>query len=244
MNEGKTSRYFKYAIGEIALVVIGILLALSINNWNESRKLKAEETKILMLLLQDLKNVKLVCETQTANELKNLKSYEYLLGKDENRLHILKNPKIDSLFYRYLWGVGENTIIIGAITEIQNSGNSAVISNENIRKRITSLDLRLQAVDDIIKDRLTVQQLSIDAMSLKISNFRKLVYGASPQKYDLDYGPENDYETLINKSEFLNAMAIKLDLTDSVISKLNELLGEIKNLINEIEIELKTLSND
>ena len=38
--ENKTSKYFKYAIGEIVLVVIGILIALQINNWNESRKLQ------------------------------------------------------------------------------------------------------------------------------------------------------------------------------------------------------------
>jgi len=36
--EGRTSKYFKYAVGEIILVVIGILIALSINNWNEIRK--------------------------------------------------------------------------------------------------------------------------------------------------------------------------------------------------------------
>lgn len=38
MSENKTGKYFKYAIGEIVLVVIGILIALQINNWNESRK--------------------------------------------------------------------------------------------------------------------------------------------------------------------------------------------------------------
>jgi uncharacterized membrane protein YgaE (UPF0421/DUF939 family) len=45
--ENKTGKYFKYAIGEIILVVIGILIALQINNWNESRKSKAFEQEIL-----------------------------------------------------------------------------------------------------------------------------------------------------------------------------------------------------
>src|SRR5210317_370552 len=47
METGKTGKYFKYAIGEIILVVIGILIALSINNWNENRKLQNEELKLL-----------------------------------------------------------------------------------------------------------------------------------------------------------------------------------------------------
>ena len=38
MGKNKTGKYLKYAIGEIILVVIGILIALSINNWNEERK--------------------------------------------------------------------------------------------------------------------------------------------------------------------------------------------------------------
>ncbi len=46
METGKTSKYLKYAIGEIILVVIGILIALSINNWNESRKEAIQETAI------------------------------------------------------------------------------------------------------------------------------------------------------------------------------------------------------
>ncbi len=52
LMEIKTGKYLKYAIGEIILVVIGILIALQINNWNEARKLKSVEIKIL----QDLKN--------------------------------------------------------------------------------------------------------------------------------------------------------------------------------------------
>ena len=54
LNEGKTSRYFKYAIGEIALVMIGILLALQVNNWNETTKIKTFEKEILTLIDQNL----------------------------------------------------------------------------------------------------------------------------------------------------------------------------------------------
>ena len=56
LSEGKTSKYFKYAIGEIILVVIGILIALQINNWNEQRKLDKEISKIHKRLILDLDN--------------------------------------------------------------------------------------------------------------------------------------------------------------------------------------------
>ena len=54
LNDGKTSKYFKYAIGEIVLVMIGILLALQVNNWNETRKVKTFEKEILTLIDQNL----------------------------------------------------------------------------------------------------------------------------------------------------------------------------------------------
>jgi len=56
MSENKTGKYFKYAIGEIVLVVIGILIALSINNWNEARKEKIQERKVLIELKKSLEN--------------------------------------------------------------------------------------------------------------------------------------------------------------------------------------------
>ena len=55
LEQNKTSKYFKYAIGEIVLVVIGILIALQINNWNEHRKSMLQEVNILSKLNRDLK---------------------------------------------------------------------------------------------------------------------------------------------------------------------------------------------
>ncbi len=52
LMENKTGKYFKYAIGEILLVVIGILFALQINQWNENRK----ENNALKTLTENLNN--------------------------------------------------------------------------------------------------------------------------------------------------------------------------------------------
>lgn len=54
VEQGKTANYLKYAIGEILLVVIGILIALQINNWNEKRKNQLFEREILTLIDQNL----------------------------------------------------------------------------------------------------------------------------------------------------------------------------------------------
>jgi|GEM_PF-1630187 len=58
MSENKTGKYLKYAVGEILLVVIGILIALQINNWNEKRKDKIIENQILEEMLVSLKSDK------------------------------------------------------------------------------------------------------------------------------------------------------------------------------------------
>jgi hypothetical protein len=54
MNENKFSKYLLYAIGEILLVVIGILIALQVDNWNEERKKQREITQLLLDIEQDL----------------------------------------------------------------------------------------------------------------------------------------------------------------------------------------------
>jgi hypothetical protein len=91
INEGKTSKYLKYAIGEIILVVIGILIALQINNWNEQEKniSQAEKhLKTIKLNLQDdiLQAEMLLSETQTTIDYANdfLNQFKTLKPVDNN----------------------------------------------------------------------------------------------------------------------------------------------------------------
>ena len=56
LSEGKIGNYLKYALGEILLVMIGILLALQVNNWNEDRKKKIKEQNLYHVLTNSLKS--------------------------------------------------------------------------------------------------------------------------------------------------------------------------------------------
>ena len=77
--ENKTSKYFKYAIGEIVLVVIGILIALQINNWNDSRKNKIYEQEILSLINQNLKSDSIALSTELSKSKEATKLSNQLL---------------------------------------------------------------------------------------------------------------------------------------------------------------------
>ena len=62
VEKNKTGKYIKYAIGEIVLVVIGILIALAINNWNQDRLSKNLESQYYNRLIDDVREEKLIIE--------------------------------------------------------------------------------------------------------------------------------------------------------------------------------------
>ena len=101
LSEGKTSKYIKYAIGEIVLVMIGILLAMQINNWNEKRLQKNEFHNILKTIHQDLKRdtlvAGLIAKFYTEVEKNSLK----IINKEVNRTNYKEYPEVRSLVSRY-----------------------------------------------------------------------------------------------------------------------------------------------
>jgi len=100
LMENKTSKYLKYAIGEIVLVVFGILIALQINNWNEQRKLKKVELNLLYELQDVLEGgvdgeLKFQLSQIESNKISKA-SCEYLIYHFENNL-----PYNDSLKFHF-----------------------------------------------------------------------------------------------------------------------------------------------
>ena len=128
LSEGKTSRYFKYAIGEIALVMIGILLAMQINNWNENRKHQNEFNNILKTISQDLKKDTLVAgvvikyyNTIAVNSIK-------IINKEINRKNYKDYPNARSLVSRYR----SFTIQTKGFEMVKNYSSKNEIRNDSI----------------------------------------------------------------------------------------------------------------
>ncbi len=100
LNENKTGKYLKYAIGEIVLVVIGILIALSINNWNENRKEEVILKSNLSTILEVLKNDKAQLSTLIESREESTKQSTSIINSYK------KNEPIDSKkFFKTFLGI-------------------------------------------------------------------------------------------------------------------------------------------
>ncbi|PTM09613.1 MAG: hypothetical protein DA407_05450 [Bacteroidetes bacterium] len=86
MEQNKTGKYFKYAIGEIVLVVIGILIALQINNWNEARKSKAFEQEMLKQIQTNLISDKTTLSEIIKNNTNAILSSKKVLNLDQSEI--------------------------------------------------------------------------------------------------------------------------------------------------------------
>ncbi|OIP46725.1 MAG: hypothetical protein COZ16_00915 [Flavobacteriaceae bacterium CG_4_10_14_3_um_filter_31_253] len=106
IEQQKVRSYFLYAIGEIILVVIGILIALQINNWNEIRKLNKTEKEFLSNIYNDL----VIDSTQFTYYLETFKSVEklhfqlYQIGINNEVLDSINEPALirRSLYFKQL----------------------------------------------------------------------------------------------------------------------------------------------
>ena len=122
LSQGKTGKYLKYAIGEIVLVVLGILIALSINNWNQSRKQNIAEKEFLEGIKTDLKKDKEYINLVIQLQKPKIEVFDFLnTGLPE--LYNENQIAVDSLFKIYF--TSQRTFY-----PISGSFQSAVSGNE------------------------------------------------------------------------------------------------------------------
>ena len=131
MNENKTSRYFKYAIGEIILVVIGILIALQINSWNENRINKQKTIGYLNSLLEDIKSDVVSYKGNIINYKTSLNNNKRILVNDDYKM--LAGDSINLLVSAY-YEVDRTTS--QTYEKIKNAGLAEALGSKKVNKAI------------------------------------------------------------------------------------------------------------
>ena len=133
LTENKFSRYLIYAIGEIILVVIGILIALSINNWNEQRKEIIQEQKILLQLkLEFNKNLEQLDE--------KISMRLDILQASTKLLRYIDKPKlveIDSIIFQLSFLMTDPTFD-PVKNNLIESGNLHLIRNDSLKLKLSN----------------------------------------------------------------------------------------------------------
>ncbi|OIQ36873.1 MAG: hypothetical protein BM563_09930 [Bacteroidetes bacterium MedPE-SWsnd-G1] len=140
LSKGKTGKYFKYAIGEVVLVVIGILIALQINNWNENKKQEQRAiiyaNKIINDIKTDLKNIDslVVVGQRNVKEIENY--FNYFENQDPVDIRMLIDScsnVIKDVMRKYRYTPNNHTF-----KDMQASGNSTLLS-EDQKKALVAL---------------------------------------------------------------------------------------------------------
>ncbi|MDX1333967.1 MAG: DUF6090 family protein [Robiginitalea sp.] len=189
LTENKFNKYLLYAIGEILLVVVGILLALQIDTWNEQQKQRQESREFTMRLEKEV--------------LKNIASAEAEMATEESQTHaagtILQlfneagTPQsealLDSLVYIIL---SNNTleIVTGTLNEGFNTGKIAIITSDSLRSALYNLP---SSIEEIRKQ----EEIDREDVNGHFTNF--LYHNFNYRNMDNRYSP---YKGVIGSTKF------------------------------------------
>ncbi|MDT0558187.1 DUF6090 family protein [Ichthyenterobacterium sp. W332] len=149
METGKTGKYFKYAIGEIILVMIGILLALQVNNWNNNRIDAKREANYIKNIERDLNNQLKAIQTQIDFEAEVADNCKLAL-KSYNDTNALK---IDSTFAVALGSISTRRTFLNpnpAYIELISSGNIELLKNETFKDKLINYYEELERIEKVI----------------------------------------------------------------------------------------------
>ncbi|MGK0411871.1 MAG: hypothetical protein ACJA1B_000055 [Polaribacter sp.] len=238
MEKNKTGKYFKYAIGEIVLVVIGILIALSINNWNERKKESIQEVKILKHLKIDL--------VANLEELEGYHSFRLLQKNaiDSAFVSFKEQRPSDNQFRVNFYYILSGTIFNNANTTYKNiqSSSKQTISNDTLRAAITkmyetgfkNIPIRNDYINKIKIDQLMIYmnkhfKSHLISVNKGIQKIASLVEPIDIAKLRVD----TEFENMLRRLYFHHEIGVEGE--NITINDLNKLILNLQEEINRLE---------
>lgn len=229
ISQGKTGQYFKYAISEIVLVVIGILIALSLNNWSENRKLEKEE---LGLLAEVKSNLEATLENFRIDSLYNHETIR-LYGRinDYVEADLPYNEELDSAFAALTFWSSPFAISM-AYKTLQNKGID-IIKNKSLKNELVALyDVTMTSLKiDLDQSEWTFNQSVIRPFFSK--NIRRM------NDISLNSARPNDFEKLKNNDEFLNIVSMLIRQRRKGLEFYKGTMIATQSVIDKIDTELE-----
>lgn len=234
ISESKFSKYLLYAIGEIILVVIGILIALQVNNWNENnRQYREAQTKIRELQGEFAEN-RIVLK-ERINDLENANTYVRKIIDLTNEIGTApENFNLDSIISRSL-KYGNYNPANSTIQELISSGKLGLITDKELKK---SLYAWLQMLEDSDED---FKNQDHQAQSLLIPYLYKNISMQNLNAYNpLDIKEKsrlyNDsYKQVIKDLEFENLYHGKLFWNSVMITHYKSLDSLAKKIVKQAQ---------
>jgi len=237
METGKTGkpalpagRYFKYAIGEIILVVIGILIALQINNWNEAKKQDKQIVKGLIEVRDNLISDSLAISSTLKLKLEDIEIQNQVI-------QLLNNDEaLDSTINKYLGRV----MIARQIQLIPNGYN--LLKNLGL-ERIEDLNMRNKLIEYYEISISSIESDTDDDMFEFKNVFLPYVRNHFSDWGYVEYGIPLDYVKLKNDTYFKTSLTIGVNNAESTVIMLYDGLENIKTLLPLINNYIQN-SND
>ena len=241
METGKTSRYLKYAMGEIVLVVIGILIALQINNWNQQRLDLYKETNLLKALKTDFSETKNRLEETMALQQKVVQYSQTTLTYYETDL-LLKHRDSIAIYLPYgalSWWRAEP--VTGTYDAMISTGNIELLRNENLKRYLAAFDAEIKSgFEDHEYSMDLLNNLTLEQSNYPInlsSNVLREQIGLSKitDTEILDQNLIRDLERLKENKRFFGLMSSKLAMDMNRLErqeKMHKLSIDILQIIN------------
>lgn len=241
LTENKFSKYLLYAIGEILLVVIGILIALQINNnnnFNEQRRL--EQDYLLSLQAEFETNLKRINISMQENEGRAQSLDKLLTLFNKETLDSVSHQEISQMFLPIFGSEISYLPATGVLNDIISSGKLNIILNKNLRQRLASFESSLDLL------RIQINGAKFTDERLRTLFFEKgSVRNIVTDIKFLDFEHESISKNINNKLmfesvEFENYLLVYL--LSAKATNGPRLFGgiktEIETILNEIQLEL------
>lgn len=238
MEQNKTAKYFKYAIGEIILVVIGILIALSINNWNEANKQQVKSENLNFRLQkqinQNMQQTKRRIDSVSI-QIEQLTGLMLMIGAPLDTIDLQGlDAKLNKVLIDYHIGLDLNTL-----AEAQDNGEIASIKDDSLRVAL----YKLATMSATIEQREAVA--NGDNLNFVVPYFYKHVNGRnissntdSSRREKIGYSKlrNHSYNEILNDREFENLLDYRIYYSQEMLDRYANLLAYltyIKQLLEQ-----------